>query len=665
MMEILRRIGRRLSRIGSGRPEELLERLTSQWEAAFPALEERVAALEQRTQVASRRPDQLGSALQVRGFDRMREGRNFLVAHQIWKLSRIPVEPPSSGGKPFFSVILVARDRADVVEGALRSLAAQTFSSWEAIVVDDGSRDGTRSVLERWSRIEPRLRVVTRAPEGAAAARNAGLLEVCGDVVAWLDSDNTFAPGYLEDAAWWFLSDPDLVAAYGAQVVVREWGTCVRWPACDLEKLEGGNFIDLNAFLHRRSVGEKFDTSLPRLMDWDYILRIADRVGVRAIPVMAGMYHDGKRSDRITLTQPHGPSLEAVRRKRRPRARRGLRVLWALWHFPQATESYIRSDLEGARALGVDVEVWAQTTPCIPHTNDVPVHRGTLDEAIDDFQPHVVHTYWLSSALDYADTVHRRGIPHTCKVHGFEFNDDTMRRLDAHPATARLYLFGHLRAKVPWTSPKFRTSTTSFLPSLYPPAPCAGKDRRLVLRVGAGLLTKGYRDFFSIARDCPRHRFILVLGRALLMEEKVEEIIAWRDELGSPVEIKVSLPHEEVAALMAQAGIYLHTTNPESVFGMPISIAEAMATGAWPLVRACDGSESYLDGAGAVYHSAGQAAELINQTLAWDEEKWTEVWIRSLDRAWSTFPNEQVMAPIVADWHEIAIRNGAALSPAM
>ncbi len=81
---------------------------------------------------------------------------------------------------------------------ALGSVKAQSFTDWECICVDDGSRDGSGDVAERFARHEPRIRVLRRANGGTSAARNAAMAEARGNYLAFLDEDDIYHPRYLE-----------------------------------------------------------------------------------------------------------------------------------------------------------------------------------------------------------------------------------------------------------------------------------------------------------------------------------------------------------------------------------------------------------------------------------------------------------------------------------
>lgn len=99
---------------------------------------------------------------------------------------------------PRISVIIPAYNVASYVGETLASVFAQTFADYEVIVVNDGSLD--TSELE--SALEPyagRLRYFKQENAGASAARNHGLREARGELIAFLDADDLWLPNYLEE----------------------------------------------------------------------------------------------------------------------------------------------------------------------------------------------------------------------------------------------------------------------------------------------------------------------------------------------------------------------------------------------------------------------------------------------------------------------------------
>jgi glycosyltransferase involved in cell wall biosynthesis len=97
---------------------------------------------------------------------------------------------------PLFSVIIPVFNRADVLAAAISSVLDQTCADFEIIVVDDGSRDDPRSVVESFS--DPRIRFHRQDNRGGGAARNAGIDLARGRYVAFLDSDDRYLPGHLQ-----------------------------------------------------------------------------------------------------------------------------------------------------------------------------------------------------------------------------------------------------------------------------------------------------------------------------------------------------------------------------------------------------------------------------------------------------------------------------------
>jgi glycosyltransferase involved in cell wall biosynthesis len=95
------------------------------------------------------------------------------------------------------SVIMPAYNAGRHLAESVRSVQAQTCAAWELIVVDDGSTDDTREVAQSLAAADARVRCVRRPNGGQAAARNTGLGEARGRLIAFLDADDLWLPGKL------------------------------------------------------------------------------------------------------------------------------------------------------------------------------------------------------------------------------------------------------------------------------------------------------------------------------------------------------------------------------------------------------------------------------------------------------------------------------------
>ena len=100
---------------------------------------------------------------------------------------------------PIVSVVLPTFNRAGLLPRAVRSVVGQTFSSWEVIIVDDGSTDETAAVAsDLRADVGDRLVCAVQPHAGASVARNTGIERARGRLVAFLDSDDEFLPDKLE-----------------------------------------------------------------------------------------------------------------------------------------------------------------------------------------------------------------------------------------------------------------------------------------------------------------------------------------------------------------------------------------------------------------------------------------------------------------------------------
>jgi glycosyltransferase involved in cell wall biosynthesis len=119
---------------------------------------------------------------------------------------------------PLVSVILPVYSREGSVGRAIRSVLAQTYGPLELVVIDDGSTDGTRGVVEGFG---AQVTFVTQAHAGAYAARNAGLRRARGELVAFIDSDDAWLPDKLA-AQVPLMRRPEVGLVFGDAVHVSE-----------------------------------------------------------------------------------------------------------------------------------------------------------------------------------------------------------------------------------------------------------------------------------------------------------------------------------------------------------------------------------------------------------------------------------------------------------
>jgi glycosyltransferase involved in cell wall biosynthesis len=127
---------------------------------------------------------------------------------------------------PRVSVIVPTRDRLQQLQRALAGVAAQSFRDREVLVVDDGSTDGTRKWL---SAVGYRVRLVTNAaPGGAGAARNRGIEQARGELIAFLDDDDIWRPSYLEQQVGHLDANRDASLSYADHLEIDASGRASR-----------------------------------------------------------------------------------------------------------------------------------------------------------------------------------------------------------------------------------------------------------------------------------------------------------------------------------------------------------------------------------------------------------------------------------------------------
>lgn len=100
---------------------------------------------------------------------------------------------------PKISVIIPCYNCEKYVAKCLDSVLAQTFEDWEAIVVNDGSTDGSVEILNRYAAKDSRIKIVAQENQGLSMARNNGFKFAQGNYVSFLDSDDFIDENFLLD----------------------------------------------------------------------------------------------------------------------------------------------------------------------------------------------------------------------------------------------------------------------------------------------------------------------------------------------------------------------------------------------------------------------------------------------------------------------------------
>jgi len=180
---------------------------------------------------------------------------------------------------PFFSIVTPSYNQARFVEATLQSVLTQDYPHKEYLVLDGGSTDGSADIIRRYAE---RLDYwVSESDRGQAHAINTGFARAKGDVLGWLNSDDTLLPGALTAMAETFAAHPEVDLVYGDFVYTDPDGNHLRrrhvFPNLTYETLWHHDYLGQPAVFFRRSLWERIgplDESLYNCMDWDLFLNM-------------------------------------------------------------------------------------------------------------------------------------------------------------------------------------------------------------------------------------------------------------------------------------------------------------------------------------------------------------------------------------------------------
>jgi glycosyltransferase involved in cell wall biosynthesis len=182
---------------------------------------------------------------------------------------------------PKVSVIIPTYNRANLIGRAIDSVLAQTYKDYEIIVVDAGSSDGTKEALAPY---QGKIHYIYQSTSGISLTRNRGIQEAKGIYIAFLDSDDYWAPEKLELQVKVLDANPKVGIVYGRLPIVNEEGKVLGMKPAGIsgrnfkELLEVWGDLPTTSVMTRRECLDKtglFDPDLPTMEDIDLWLRIA------------------------------------------------------------------------------------------------------------------------------------------------------------------------------------------------------------------------------------------------------------------------------------------------------------------------------------------------------------------------------------------------------
>ena len=187
------------------------------------------------------------------------------------------------------SIVTPSYNQASYLEETIRSVLEQDYADIEYIVIDGGSTDGSLDILRQYA---PRLAYwVSEKDRGQTDALNKGFARATGDVLAWINSDDTYLPGAISAAVRELQSHPEAAAVYGETHFIDGSGRVIgRFPAAqtDYQRLRQG-FVHVpqqSTFFRAdlwRKVGP-LDPTFYFAMDYDLWVRLAREAPLVYLP---------------------------------------------------------------------------------------------------------------------------------------------------------------------------------------------------------------------------------------------------------------------------------------------------------------------------------------------------------------------------------------------
>jgi len=199
---------------------------------------------------------------------------------------------------PLISVITPTYNRASYLPETIESVLSQNYRNLEHIIIDDGSSDTTRNLVNAYLD-KGKIRYFYQKNSGQSIARNKGLKEAKGEFVCFLDSDDRWLPNKLRKQLNAFLVNPDVDIVYGDYIFIDEQGNEIshnnmsRYSGNITKPLLKDNFVSMNTTMTRTTKLKAisgFNENIEVADDYDLWLRLSVESRFLYIPELLAEY---------------------------------------------------------------------------------------------------------------------------------------------------------------------------------------------------------------------------------------------------------------------------------------------------------------------------------------------------------------------------------------
>ncbi len=198
--------------------------------------------------------------------------------------------------KPLVSIIIPTFNRARIIQRTLDSIISQTYKNWECFVVDDGSTDDTKEVIDSYIKQDKRFKYLIRPQDrskGANACRNYGFEVSKGELINWFDSDDIMHENKIEEQVNLLNeSSSNYVICQSKRVLLNKNNEEYLWN----KKIFSENILEdyicfkaswgIGSVLYKRSFLEKlnlkFDEELQQSQEYDFHIRLLSKSSIYA-----------------------------------------------------------------------------------------------------------------------------------------------------------------------------------------------------------------------------------------------------------------------------------------------------------------------------------------------------------------------------------------------